>query len=232
MSRDPQHLRARRGLTLAELIVGTAMLGIVAMAASGLISAVAAGWKSGETITRMANVRERAGLRIEDAIAPAFHVFQTAWVGDSGGGNGNAKAGVFFWASDGITGVVDGKAQLGEASLILYDKTSKAILLYEAIPRASMTSAQLAAAQQGDWGNPSDPMVVQYWLSQGFVAPPKRLIGGQPGASEVLDATFTLFAPSGAKPVVTYTVSMTQNGLAVERQGTVTMRAAQRPRNI
>ena len=229
---QPRACRARRGLTLAELILGTAMLGIVMMAAAGLISAVAAGWKSGETITQTGNVAERAGLRVEEAVAPAFHVFQTGWVGNSGGGVGNAKAGVFFWASDGITGVADGKAQFGEVSLILYDKNTKAMLLYEPIPRASMSTAQLAAAQQGDWGNPADPLVVQYWLSQTFVAPPKTLIGGQSGASEVRDATFNCFATSGAKPVLSYTLAMKQRGVDVERQGTITLRAAQRPRNI
>lgn len=238
MSHLPEHfrarrpLRARRGLTLAELILGLAMLGIVMMAAAGLMAAVAAGWKSGDASARTASVSERAGFRLEESLTNAFHVFQTDWVNNSGGGNGNAQTGVFFWSRDDVTGVADGKAQFGEAALVVFDKNAKAVLLYEAIPRASMTSAQRTAAEQSSWGDPADPLVVSYWRSQSFVAAPKTLIGGQSGASEVTAATFKYFAASGAKPVVAYDLTMTQGGLPVSRQGTVTLRVAQKPRNI
>ena len=228
MNRPPNHLRARRrGLTLAELILGMAMLGIVMMAAAGLIAAVAAGWKSGDAVARTANVAERAGQRVEDALAAALYVLQVKAPATAG-----ANSYVFFWKTDGITGLADGKAQFGEMALIEFDPATKAILLYEPMAGSAMTSAQFATASNSDWGDPTSPDVVTFFKQQTFVQAATTLIGGQSGASEVSAATFTSFATPGAKPLVSYSLTMAQGGLPVARQGTVTLRAGQKPRNI
>lgn len=227
MNAPTRHPRARRGLTLAELIIGSAMLGIVMMATAGLMAAVAAGWKNGETVTRTANVSDRAGLRVEDAISTAFYVLQAKAPASAG-----AASYVFYWKTDGITGVIDGKAQLGEMALIEFDPTTKAVRLYEPIAAAQMTAQQLSVAAASDWGDPTSPDVVTYFKNQTFVQAPTTLIGGQSGASEVSAATFGFFTTPGAKPVVSYSLTMRQNGLPIARQGTVTLRIGQKPRNL
>ena len=137
MSANPTSIRARRGLTLAELILGTAMLGIVMMAAAGLMTAVAAGWKSGDTVARVANVGDRAGLRVEESLAAALYVLQVKAPASAG-----AASYVFYWKSDGVTGVADGKAQLGEMALIEFDPTTKAVRLYEPLAASAMTAVE------------------------------------------------------------------------------------------
>jgi prepilin-type N-terminal cleavage/methylation domain-containing protein len=222
-----RNIRGRRGLTLAELICATAMLGIVLMAASALISASAAGWKHTDVAYRVANLSDRAGSRVEEQLTAALCVLQVKTPTSAGG-----AAYLFYWKSDGITGGEDGKAQFGEVALIEFDPTQKSVRLYEPIAASAMTPSQLQLAQGADWGDPTSADVVAYYKTMGFVAAPQKLIGGQAGASEVTSATFSSYAPVGAKPAVSYSIALTQNGLAATRQGTVTLRAARKPKNL
>lgn len=219
--------RSRPGLTLAELICATAMLGIVLMAASALIAAVAAGWKNTESAYKVANVSDRAGSRLEEQLVAALSVLQVKPPATAGGATH-----LFYWKSDGITGTEDGKAQFGEMALIEYDPASRAVRLYEPLAAAAMTAQQLSLAQGSDWGDPAAAEVVAYYKTMSFLAAPVTLIGGQAGASEVTAATFTSYAVVGAKPAVGYSIALMQNGLAAARQGSITLRAGRKPRNV
>lgn len=229
MSPGPRHnLRTRRrGLTLIELTIGLAMLGMILMASAGLMTATAAGWKGTETSFLFASLRDRAGARVEDVLTSARCVVQTVTPATAG-----QASSVFFWKTDGVTGTANGKAEFGEMALVEFDPATSAIYLYEAVPTATMTAPQLALATAYDWGDPKAATLPAYFKSQTWVS--KTLLIGSPatGGAAVTAAAFACFSSSGSKPVLTYSLTLAANGLSTIRQGSATLRLYQVPLNL
>lgn len=204
-----------------------AMLGIIALAVASFTLAVAAGWRNDDGAFRLANLSARAGGRVQDAIARMLYVAQAQPATARG-----TRSYLFFWARDAITGLADGKAQLGEMALLEYDPTSNGIWLYEPIASGAMTGGQLATASDSDWGDPTSPAIVTYFKGLDFVGVRQTVIGGQSGASAVTAASFTFVATPGLKPIATYSIQLRQGTAVTTSEGSIVLHTAQAPRNF
>ena len=219
--------RHPRAFTLAELLIATAILGAIALAAAAFMSAAAAAWKGGDDAFRLANLSARSGDRVENVIAKMLYVLQ-AQPSTSGG----TASYLFFWESDAISGSADGQAALGEMALLEFDPTTNAVWLWEPIATSKMTSAQLANAQNTNWGDPTASSIITYYKGLDFIAPRQVVIGGQTGASLVTACSFGFTATSGNRPIVTYSLTLKQGTLTTSAQGSVALRLGQQPTNL
>lgn len=219
------HRTKRRGLTLPELIIGTAMLGMIGTALTSFTLAMSAGWANSDKQFKIENASKRTGDQLESTLSGMLYVAQ---VKQSSEGSPNTH--VFFWSKDNLPTKADQKAQLGEMSLVEYDATEKSVRLYK--PKAAgLTAAQTTTLLNANWGDPTAPAIVDYFKSLDSVEV-TPLIGGAGSDIAVEGATFKHFTPVGSKPMTTYSMRLRNGNAEDARSGTVPMRAGRKPQNF
>jgi hypothetical protein len=140
----PRLTRGRAGFTLMELTLGMLVTGLVMIAVSALLSAVARGWEqSGATqVTSLYRVQTHA--RIEKYLRGAKQIGAVR----SGSVDGTqAAAGVMLWAGDAN---LDNKVQFSELGLLAHEggvgTSSGYLAYYDVSYPASWTASQKSAA--------------------------------------------------------------------------------------
>jgi prepilin-type N-terminal cleavage/methylation domain-containing protein len=232
------HLRNQllnRGMTLAELIAGMAVMGIIMAAAATFATAVATGWSASAKSSALNATATRSGAQLEASVRASLAIVQT-----KASTTASPSSYAFLWRYDGFDRAEDGAAQAGEMALIEYDPVSKTVWLYQPLDESAMTSSQFDQAKQGNWGDLSSPDVVNYFKSGSFLAPRRPLLG--PGldttsrAALVMSASFIDFDPAGGKPMLNYTMQIqpadaTGTDAVRAVSGSISLRSPQTPSN-
>lgn len=219
------HRILRRGLTLPELLIGTAMLGMIGTALTTFTLAMSAGWADSEQQFKLENASKRTGDQVESTLAGMLYVAQ---VKEPTVGSENAY--LFFWNKDSLPVKADDEAQLGEMGLIEYDPASKAVRLFK--PRTTgLTPAQTTTLAQQNWGDPTSPAIIDYFKALDSVEM-TPVVGGENSDISVESVQVKHFTPLGAKPMTAYSMRISNGSAEETRSGTVPMRAGRKPKNF
>jgi len=207
---------ARRGFTLAELMIGMLVTVLVLSAMAAFVSAVAEGWNQSDGTQDLALEAHQAYQRVDHYLSSALYVAQPA---------SGASSSVFFWANDkwNYNGVNAGDEcpELGEMELIQYDSTTNTLWLYEPIAASAMSSNQLSAASAAQtYSEITGSSEEATFLADQFYTQ-------IPLAHDVTSATFDSVGNSsaGQRPLVELTLVFSKNGQTLTQYGTVTLRA-------
>jgi prepilin-type N-terminal cleavage/methylation domain-containing protein len=228
-SRHVQRSRSRRGLTMVELSIGLAVMGVTLVAMSSFLSAVSQSWANSQNELKASNAASVAKAQMQDVLGAMLHVVQNK----QGGAEGESSH-VFFWKHDALVND-DGLAQFGEMALLEYDPAVSALRLYEAKPAAEMNAAELTLAQSSEWGDPTSPDIIGFFKSSSVVGTPTTVVG-RSGADEsgidVRSATLECFDPEGGKPMTNFDLTISDDGVATRSYGSVAMRGSRVPENL
>lgn len=218
------HRKYRHGLTLPELIIGTAMIAMIGAALASFTTAMAAGWTNSESKFKVENASKRAGEALETELANILYVAQSQPSQFHSQGPY-----LFYWAQDGGLVASDQKAQLAEMALIEYNATDKAVYIYK--PKTSLTPSQRTTLASDNWGDPTSTAIISYFKSLDCVEV-KPLVGGANSGIEVTSATWRNFTPTGAKSMTSYSLSLSNAGFEDRASGTVPSKAGRKPTNF
>lgn len=215
----------RRGLTLPELIIGSAMLAMIGTALTSFTLAMSAGWANSDRQFKVENASKRTGDQLESALSGMLYVAQNKTPTTQ-----SPSSYVFYWAKDGVNVAADQKAQLGEMALLEFDPATKSIRLFA--PRTSgLNGTQTATLNADAWGDPTLPAIVTYFKSLDSVEM-TPIVGGAASGVDVESATFTHFTPVGSKPMTSYLLNLANGTASDSNSGTVPMRGGRKPTNF
>ncbi len=212
-------------MTLPELIIGTAMLGMIGTALASFTTAMSAGWRNSEQQFKIENASKRSGEELETTLSNMLYVAQ----GKSSSST-SADSSVFYWNQDGGLVAADKKAQLGEMALMEYDSAQKTIWLYKA-KTTGLSNPQKTTLSSDNWGDPTLPAIVTYFKSLDSVER-TPLIGGADSGIDVASASFNYFMPTGSKAITSYTLKLVSGTAESSSSGSIPMRAGRKPSNF
>lgn len=214
----------RHGLTLPELILGTAMLAIIGAALASFTTAMAAGWTNSDKQFKIENASKRSADSLETALADVLYVAQSQSTTTAVQGSF-----MFYWSQDGGLVATDRKAQLGEMNLIEYSPADKTVYIYK--PKSTLTSSQQATLMSDNWGDPTSSAIVSYFKNLESIEK-TPLVGGSDSGINVTEAMWKNFTPIGGRPMTTFTLRLSNGGAEDTSAGTVPSRAARKPTNF
>jgi hypothetical protein len=223
MASQATHLRTRRAILLAELLIGLVIVALVMLGAAAIMDAVAVGW-NGQDVTRSTQMQaNQTYLRVQNALEGAKYI----------GYAGSSPGTIFFWADDNFGGVDAGDPCIGEMALIQYDSTANTLWLYKCLAKSDMSPSEQTAAAQSWTLSQIDQSSYATQFTQNYSFVEKQALGG-PG-NEPNDGTrmridgFTVNANSLGSatqlPVVEYSIAFSQtDGTKLTLYNTTTMK--------
>lgn len=224
-----QKRHPRRGLTMVELLIGLVVMGVMMLALSSFVSAVAQSWKNSSEELKTVNAATVAKAQMQDVLGSMLYVVQNK----QGGAAGEASY-VFYWKHDALV-ADDGLAQFGEMALLEFDPATMGVKLYEAKPVGQMNATELTLAESTDWGDPTSEAIISYFKSSSVVATPITVVGRATADASGVDveaAKLEYFAPAGVKPITNFDLSLSDDGATSRSYGSVAMRSARTPTNL
>ena len=143
--RPSQLRRSHAGFTLVELMIGLVVTALVMAALAGLTTAVAQGWKQGDTTQATTNVTTQAHLRVKRYLRAArlLGACETGALDNTA----CAQAAILFWKGDANS---DNQIQFSELALLEYHPEAdpndrQTLRLYQVVWPAGWTEAQKSA---------------------------------------------------------------------------------------
>jgi hypothetical protein len=168
--------RARRGLTLAELVLGMLVVALVASAVSAVAMAVSTGWKQSEMSSSATLSGSRAGNYLESVFRGSI-ALGTWRAGSVDSPAASSSALVLIWRGD-RNG--DRRIQVDELALIQHDVASAQLILYAAdYPDAASRAAYNATLANSFL---TDATAADAFKSKAYVVPQtiaRRVTGAQ-----------------------------------------------------
>jgi Tfp pilus assembly protein PilW len=219
-------------MTLVELSIGLAITALVIGALSALWFAVAETWRQSSSSQGNTLRTAQVVTRLEATFRQARYVCQ--WTPGKLDDTSVSPASCFIWRSDFWnaagnvnfpndfkTQVSDGLAQVGELALIEYDPTARRVYLYQPKDPTAMTATErTAAGTVWAWADLSKSSNLSVFKTLSYVE--KRVF-----SEKVSGAEFNVPAtPSLGRPMVEFTVKLTDAGTSTIAYSMATLRAA------
>jgi Tfp pilus assembly protein PilW len=216
----------RRGVLVAELMIGLVIFALVAMAIASIMTATAVGWQD-QQMTQSTQMKAQQILaRVQKVLAASKYI---GAVTSGSLSNPSAPASVFIWQSNNFGGVQAEDPRIGEMAVISYDPATSSLYLYSVIPQAQMNQAQLLeAAGTMTLVEINDPSNISSFDSLDIVS--KTTIGGPGSLSAGSGPSITGFevdvnglAATAQLPIVEFAIQFSQNGGSQTLYGTSTL---------
>jgi hypothetical protein len=181
------------------LLIGLSISAIVLTALAAASYAVAQTWESDDGTQQLPIQATQVVARVRHYLSAAKY----AGLVQPGSLTGSATGGyVFYWANDNWGGTSDSVPQIGEMALIQHDPTTGYLWLYQPIPVAQMTPAQITAAGTViTWAEMNDPSWVTTFKGLNYVTAAKL-------GTSVKGATFVAdwFSSTTQRPMIEVTL--------------------------
>ncbi len=209
-------------MTAVELSIGLVITTMVMGAISSLWYAMGTTWKISGAAQGAGLTASIASARIEARIRASRYFFQFA--AGSLTTTPATPASLFYWKDDNWTASPDGIVQIAEMALIEHDPVTKKIYVYEAMPAASMSAAQLTRAgtnaTAADMTASTSPAAFK---KLDFVKQAILTDAVTYASFNVPTATF------GARPVIEYTLKVSRPEGVSTQYGSASPRATANP---